>query len=120
MRESFAHDAVVALEEGHDLRAPGGAVTVALCGHWEHDPPCPLAPHHTAAERDGEVVRLRVLFAAAPGDEAEVRGRIDDALSAGELVTPEGAVARWRLVSSEVGAVRPDEAEHARRLAGAR
>ena len=33
-----------------DDGAPGAAVTVALCGHWEHPPPCPLAPHHTRAE----------------------------------------------------------------------
>jgi hypothetical protein len=63
MREVFAHDAVLAMGSGEDLRAPGGAITVALCGSWEHEPPCPLAPHHTAAERDGDVVRLRILFA---------------------------------------------------------
>jgi hypothetical protein len=57
MREVFAHEAVVAMGADEDVGAPGAAVTVALCGHWEHDPPCPLAAHHTAAERDGDVVR---------------------------------------------------------------
>jgi hypothetical protein len=52
-REAFAHDAVVELAADGDDRAPGGAITVALCGSWSHEPPCPLAPHHTAAERSG-------------------------------------------------------------------
>ena len=34
--------------------APGGAITVALCGSWDHEPPCPLAPHHTRAHRSGD------------------------------------------------------------------
>ena len=100
-----------------DLRAPGGAITVALCGSWEHEPPCPLAPHHTAAERDGEVVRLRVLFAAEPGDELEVRRRITEALATSQLVTPAGDLVRWRLISAQSGRVHGDEADHGRRLA---
>ena len=116
MRQVFAHDAVLAMQPDDDAAAPGAAITMAVCGHWEHDPPCPLAPHHTAAERDGDLVRLRVLFAAEPVDEPEVRRRIDDALARSELETPDGAIARWRLVSTEVGTVRPDEAEHGQRL----
>jgi hypothetical protein len=117
MREVFAHEAVVAMGAEDYPGAPGAAITVALCGHWEHDPPCPLAPHHTAAERDGDVVRLRVLFAAEPSDEAEVRRRIGEALAHGELVTPEGAHRSWGLVSSEQSVVRPDEYDHGSRLA---
>jgi hypothetical protein len=116
MREVFAQDAVVAMKADDDARSPGAAVTVALCGHWDHEPPCPLAPHHTAVERDGELVRLRVLFAADPRDEAEVRRRVERALREGHLVTPEGAVAEWRLLSAEAGAVRPQEREHGERL----
>ena len=118
MRQVFAHDAVVSMAPDADDRAPGAAITVALCGHWEHDPPCPLAPHHTAADRHGDVVHLRVLFASRPEDEAEVRRRIGEALAGGRLESPEGPVARWRLVTSEPGPVRPDEADHGRRLAG--
>ena len=117
VREVFAHDVVVTMEADQDAAAPGGAITVALCGHWEHEPPCPLAPHHTAAERDGATVRLRVLFAAEPGDEAEVRRRIDDALARSELETPSGTIARWQLISTTRGTVRRDETEHGRRLA---
>lgn len=104
------------MDAGGDVRAPGAAITVAVCGHWEHEPPCPLAPHHTAAERDGDIIRLRVLFAADPPDEPEVRRRIDDALASSQLETPDGAVALWRLVSTGVGEVRPHEADHGRRL----
>jgi hypothetical protein len=63
-RRPFAHEATLDLAPDGDERAPGGAITVALCGSWSHDPPCPLAPHHTSAERRGGQVALRVLFAA--------------------------------------------------------
>jgi hypothetical protein len=118
VRHVFAHDAVVDMGPDHDIGAPGAAITVALCGSWEHEPPCPLAPHHTAAERDGRAVRLRVLFAADPDDEPVVRRRIEAALASSELETPTGALARWRLVSTHGATVRPDEADHGERLAG--
>jgi hypothetical protein len=116
MREAFAHDAVVAMDPQDDDRAPGAAITVALCGHWEHEPPCPLAPHHTAARRDGDLVRLRILFAAAADDEPEVRRRIDHALATGALDTPDGSRSAWRVLSSEPSVVRAEEADHGRRL----
>ena len=117
MRAVFAHDAVLAMEADQDLGAPGGAITLALCGSWDHPPPCPLAPHHTTAQRDGDVVRLRILFAAEPGDEAEVRRRITDALAAGKVETPTGACVRWQVGSEGPGEVRPEESDHGRRLA---
>lgn len=117
MRAVFAHDAILAMEGEQDLQAPGGAITLALCGRWEHPPPCPLAPHHTSAERDGDAVRLRVLFAAEPDDEPEVRRRIAAALGAGEVATPGGDLARWSFTSEAPAEVRPDESEHAQRLA---
>ncbi|MGY1671508.1 hypothetical protein [Geodermatophilus sp. SYSU D00710] len=116
-RERFAHEALLSMESGTDDRAPGGAITVALCGSWEHEPPCPLAPHHTRADRAGDEVRLRVLFAAGPDDEARVRAAIDDALAAGTGATPEGGAVAWRLVRSWASEVRPEEQEHAGRLA---
>ena len=100
-----------------DVGAPGAAITVALCGHWEHEPPCPLAPHHTAAEPEGEELRLRTLFAVEPEREQEVRERIREALAAGRVVGPDGRESRWELRSSAPAAVRDDEAGHARRLA---
>jgi hypothetical protein len=116
MRRAFAHDAVLRMAADADLGAPGAAVTVALCGHWEHPPPCPLAPHHSAARRDGEEVRLRVLFATEPDSEAEVRRRIDAKLRDGELDGPGGTLTRWELRTSGPGTLTDEEAGHARRL----
>ncbi len=99
-----------------DVRAPGAAITVALCGHWDHEPPCPLAPHRTDAQRSGDQVRLRVLFAAEPAAEAEVRRRIEAALSRDGLTGPDGVTTRWRLDSAQPGSLRDDEAQHAGRL----
>src|SRR4051794_12418819 len=115
-RGAFAHEALVELDPGGDQRAPGGAITVALCGGWDHPPPCPVAPHATTAERDSHHVRLRVLFAADPGDERWVRRVLDDVLARGWGADPEGGRTTWRLVSSGPSDVRPDEREHADRL----
>ena len=104
MRQPFAHDAVITFAPDADIAAPGGAVTAELCGHWEHPPPCPLAPHHTVAQRRGAQVHLRILFATEPEREAEVRTRIGRALAA------------WEVRSSAVGAVRQEEQAHAGRL----
>jgi hypothetical protein len=116
VRQAFVHDAVVTMEPGGDVRAPGGAITVALCGHWEHKPPCPLAPHSTGAQRSGDQVRLRVLFATEPSAEAEVRGRIEAALSQDGLTGPDGITTRWQLHSAQPGLLRTDEARHAGQL----
>jgi hypothetical protein len=66
MRHAFAHDAELAMPDTTDDGAPGAAITVALCGHWEHPPPCPLAPHHSSAERDGDTLRIRTLSPPSP------------------------------------------------------
>jgi hypothetical protein len=115
MREAFAHEAVVVLEDGGDERAPGGAITVALCGSWSHEPPCPLAPHHTRVHRtDGELT-VRVLFAADPADEPRVRALVEEVLARGWGDTPDGRTC-WELVDSGPAAVHEDERAHARRL----
>ncbi|HEX4703559.1 MAG TPA: hypothetical protein VH352_15635 [Pseudonocardiaceae bacterium] len=116
MRQAFAHEAVLVMGPDADLRAPGAAVTVALCGEWEHEPPCPLAPHHTRADRvGGDEVRLRVLFATEPDAETTVRQLIQEALSGGHLDGPDGTTT-WRLHDSQHSDVKPDERVHADRL----
>ena len=112
MRERYAHDAVLAMDADADARAPGAAITVGLCGHWQHEGPCQLAPHFTAVEHEGGEVRLRILFATEPENEAEVRTRIRAALSAGSL-----GEARWELRSDRASELRADEADHAARIA---
>jgi hypothetical protein len=115
-RTAYAHDAVVTLDPGGDPAALGGAITVALCGHWDHEPPCPVAPHHTDAVLVGDgTVKLRVLFAT--DDQDQVRALIGQALSSGRLTGPDGRVTTWTVRSSSPGSVRPDEADHAARLA---
>lgn len=105
------------MDRDADTAAPGAAVTVELCGDWNHEPPCPLSPHHSAVERLEDNVRVRVLFAVEALQESEVRQRIDRALAGGELSGPNGVSTRWQLLSSEYSAVLPEEAEHAQRLA---
>ena len=105
MRQPFAHEAVLEMAPDADLRAPGGAITVALCGHGEHEPPCPLAAHHTRADRVGDTVVVRTLFATEPERENEVRQRIEAVLSA-----------TWTVRRSGSSPVAADERDHARRL----
>ena len=86
------------LEAGADERALGAAVTVALCGHWEHEGPCRW-PHHTeATTRADGVTHVRTVVTLADRDEADVRRRFRAALAAEELTGPDGRVSRWRLL----------------------
>lgn len=117
MRSTFAHEAALSLDPDGDERAPGGAVTIALCGSWEHPGPCPVAPHHTGVERDGDDLVVRVLFACAPEDEAGVRAVIVEALGEGELVGPDGLRTRWTLTRQAPSTVLPDEEDRAAALA---
>src|SRR5215216_5403688 len=115
MRRPFVHEAELACEPDADDRASGAAVTEELCGSLDHEPPCPVAAHHTAVvRRDGDVA-VRVLFACEPADEAQVRSRIDEALGDAYAGT-DGLTSCWQLIESHVAQVGADEAEHAARL----
>jgi len=116
MRTAFAHDALLDPDPALDHRAPGGAVTIALCGSLDHEPPCPRAPHHTTVDVEDGLLRVRVLFAVDPGEEAGVRALVDGALTSGEWTYPDGVVSRWTVVSSGADEVRLDERDHADRL----
>ena len=116
MRRAFAHEAVLEFAQDADSQAPGAAVTVALCGHWQHEPPCPLAPHHNQATRVGNDLIVRTLFAVEPDLEDAVRQRIDAALRAGQLSGPDGVITRWHLRSTHPSAIASQEADHAQRL----
>lgn len=116
MRTAFAHYASLQLAAGGDDAAPGAAITVALCGHWEHEGPCPLAPHHTGTARFGDDLRVRTLFAVEPELENEVRQLIEAALANGRLVGPDGITTSWRLISSARGGVLDEDVHHAARL----
>ena len=116
MRHAFAHEAALVMDPAADARAPGAAITVALCGHWDHEPPCPLAPHHTRAERVDDEVRVRTLFAVAPDKENVVRALIENALAGGELDGPDGMRTRWEVRRSARDDVSAEESDHAARL----
>ncbi len=82
-----------------DPAALGAAVTVELCGHWEHDGPCTW-PHHTSTEPvPGGGALVTVHFDADGPDEAAVRARIVDALHARSLAGPD-QVTRWGAVTA--------------------
>ncbi len=116
----FVHQAVLTLPADADDRAPGGAITLALCGSWEHPPPCPLAPHHTAVERssDGAGLVVRTVFACPPADEVPVRKRIEDALTGRARVEPDAPARTWSVSAVGPSTLRPDELDLAARLAG--
>jgi hypothetical protein len=116
MRQAFAHDAVLTMDVDADLQAPGGAVTAALCGHRDHQPPCPVAPHHSRADRVGGLVHVRVLFVADQGVETAIRERIHSALFGGHLHGPDGVDTEWQLRSSRRSELQTDEIDHADRL----
>jgi len=116
MRQTFAHEAEVVMAPDGDSRAPGAAITVALCGHWDHEPPCPLSPHHTQADRIAGTVHLRTIFAAETESEGEIRRRIDDALTVGQHQGPAGVTTHWELRASQPSAVSAAEDDLATRL----
>lgn len=116
MRRAFAHEAVLVMEPDADLQAPGAAITVALCGHWDHKPPCPVAPHHSRAHRACDEVRVRILFAAEPDTEGAIRHRIELALLGGQLTGPDGVTTRWQLRGSQRSDIHTEEMAHAERL----
>jgi hypothetical protein len=115
-RVPFAHDAVLTMDRSADERAPGAAITLALCGSLSHEPPCPVAAHFTGAARSGDDVRLRILFATRPEDEERVRDLIHEALAAGGGQNDHGEIVAWQLRSDGASALRAEEGDHAERL----
>ena len=108
-REPFAIDAVLAMNADADAdpRAPGGEVTVALCGHWEHEGACRW-PHNSRLETDTDAARLRTVV-VAPGDEhEEIARRVELGLRAD---------GRWVVMQFATGVIAEDERELADRLA---
>jgi len=92
-------EALLRLARGEDPRRPGAVITSELCGHWEHDAPCRW-PHHTSAEQDGEMLRIRTALVAPAHEAVEVLARVAVALRADP---------GWRVEG--VGEVEPTAAE---------
>lgn len=98
MRKGFVHEASIELERDGDPQAPGAAVTVNLCGHWEHEGACRWPHQSKVGSRSGRRIGLRVVFVAEPADEHEVRSRIARAVRDGKLDGPTG-VSYWTVLT---------------------
>ncbi len=118
MHGFYVHEATLLMAGESDAGGPGAAITAALCGSWEHPPPCPLAAHHTAVQQDGETLSLRTVFATDPSNESEVRRRIEEALLRGTVARPDGQTSRWAFLACKAGDLTTAEQAHARRMAG--
>ena len=100
MTEStFAHRCTyrIRLHSDADERAPGGAVTLALCGHWDHDGTCRWPHLSTIAPQGDGCHRLVVTFDADETEFKMVKEKIDAALTRGRLTGPDDRVSIWTL-----------------------
>jgi hypothetical protein len=103
---AYVVEADVELAPGADPAAVGAAVTVELCGHWEHEGPCRW-PHNNAIEMGRTPARFRTLFVADEDEEEAVRARIATSLR---------AQPGWRVLDVRTRGVADDERELAGRL----
>jgi hypothetical protein len=116
-RQAFVEQAIVEMTGGSDPQAVGAAVTVELCGHWDHDGSCEW-PHHTSISKQDEGVKLRTIFACNPEQEAEVRRRVVAGMTAGKLEGSPKGPSSWTIVSVGTDNVLASEQELAGRLTG--
>ena len=100
--------AEVAFGPGADTRAPGGAITVALCGSWEHEGTCRW-PHHTAVDPVSTPSAVRVVYVVDDDELDHVRSMIESALASGD---------GWNTVAIHEGTLTDEESTLARRLRG--
>jgi hypothetical protein len=117
MKRTFVQCAEVMLQADADPAAPGGAVTTALCGSWDHAGECRW-PHHTSAtwqERRGSV---RVVFVADTEKESHVRALINKALKGGECVGPDGTLSQWTATECGAGVLIESEEDWGSKMAG--
>jgi len=94
------------LKEGVDPAAVGAAVTVALCGSYEHEGTCRW-PHNNDVDTRAAPAVFRTLFVAEAADEEEVRRRIERALQ---------EASEWEVRSTGARPLRPAEEALAARL----
>lgn len=107
VREAVGLTAVLRPGDQQDSRAPGGAITVELCGSWHHAGACRW-PHHTGVDAQAERWTIRTLLAVEPAEREEVIARVRRALDQDP---------GWALLSFEETAITENERPHATRLA---
>lgn len=115
MRKVFVHEVRVRLGSGADPAAVGGAITQALCGDWDHQPPCEF-PHHTSTTDQDGVLVARTVVSSPRRRERFVRRLIDVRLSTGIITGPDGQVSTWQHMHSRSVRPTPDEASLGKRL----
>jgi hypothetical protein len=94
VRRAFVHDGVAAMESGGDVREPPSRSHFAATGSTRR----PVRSHRIAPTRSAPATKYDcALFAAEPAAEAEVRCRIEVALSQASLTWPDGVATRWQL-----------------------
>ena len=86
---------ILSLSGARDSRAPGGAVTVALCGHWEHEGDCRWPHLSTIEETPDGAYRLTVDFDASDAEVEEVVRKIYGGLATNYLRGPDGRETTW-------------------------
>lgn len=118
VRSAVVHEARLRFGEGADTAAPGGAVTVGLCGHWDHEGTCRWPHHCRVREDDGEHV-LRVVVVAGDDERDAVRERVEAALGQGQQTGPDGRTTTWTVVSSRTDGPQGSEVRLAERLENA-
>jgi hypothetical protein len=106
-RRGFVREASLRLDQGIDPAAVGAAVTVELCGHWEHEGGCRW-PHNNEIWPDGKSATFRMLFVAPEAEADAVHARIDKALRASD---------DWIVLAANPRPLREDERLLAVRLA---
>jgi hypothetical protein len=104
---AYVLEAELELAEGVDPRAAGAAVTVELCGHWEHEGACRW-PHNSEIDAQVAPALFRTIYVADEDEEPEIRGRIERSLRDGS---------EWRVADVRRRPVAEDERELAARLA---
>jgi hypothetical protein len=103
---AYVVEAALELGESCEPAAVGAAVTVELCGHWEHDGACRW-PHNNAIDAGRDPVVFRTLFVADEPDEPVVRERIEASLRRGDA---------WSVISVHARPPAASERELAARL----
>ncbi len=103
---AFVLEAHLALHDGTDPAAAGAAVTVELCGHWEHEGPCRW-PHNSEIDAEQAPALFRTLWVCGEAEAEDVRDRIERALRGAH---------DWRVVDVRARAVEPAEQALAGRL----
>jgi hypothetical protein len=102
----FAIGALIDLSADVDPAAVGAAVTVELCGHWEHEGACRW-PHNSAIDATSRPARFRTLYVADADEAQAVQDRIRQAL---------GSSPDWTVVAVEGRPVDGPDEELAQRL----